>query len=237
MSTVSVPVSPQRHHHTASVVVVDPNDHADAALTSARALTLHTCDDPLQAVALIGLHNIDVAIVHADIGAEQMNRFTRVVHGELGLPVLIAYTTRHLDDLGPAVLAGARPAIDLPYTGKQVYEAVHSVAPAPTPSTLAVADLVVDPHAYSARLADKPITLSALEFRILFEFVNAPDEVLARSYLAERFWPDTLCPEGAVAAAVKRLRRRLEIHGIVDAISNVRGVGYRLDSAALRILG
>ena len=37
-----------------------------------------------------------------------------------------------------------------------------------------------------------------------------------------------------IMAAVKRLRRKLDAHGIGHAISTVRGVGYQLVSSTLR---
>lgn len=221
----------------ATVVLVDPNGSDEEARKTlhAHAIDLHTCLDPLHAAATIGLHNVDVVVLHADLGALAMEQFTQIAHGELGLPVLIAYHREHLQALGPAVLAGARPVIDLPYESGQITAAILHVAPAPGPSALVVGDLSVDPGAYSARLNGQPIVLTALEFELLYELASAAGAVITKQQFVQRFWSDRTSPDSAAAAAIKRLRHKLDNHGVGHAIRNVRGIGYRLDSTALTV--
>lgn len=86
--------------------------------------------------------------------------------------------------------------------------------------------LAVDAGRFQAMIKDKPLKLTAAEFRLLSELVSSNGRVLSREYLTRR-----VCGTGGhitlrtVDAHVKKLRKKLgPYRGCVDT---VRGLGYR----------
>jgi two-component system alkaline phosphatase synthesis response regulator PhoP len=77
----------------------------------------------------------------------------------------------------------------------------------------------------------RAVSLTALEFRLLWFLGEADGKLLTRAQILERVWNDVSgVPTRVVDVHVAALRKKL---GEVDAalqISSVRGIGYRLDS-------
>lgn len=90
------------------------------------------------------------------------------------------------------------------------------------------ATLVRDFHTLDAN--GKSVTLTALEFRLLWYLAENVGKLLTRAQILERVWNDVSgVPTRVVDVHVAALRKKL---GEVDAelaISSVRGIGYRLD--------
>ena len=87
-------------------------------------------------------------------------------------------------------------------------------------------DLTLDPVAHAATRAGEPLTLSRQELRLLEVFMRRPGHILSQADLLERLYP--LAAErdwNTLEVQVSRLRRKLG----PDAITTVRGLGYRLE--------
>jgi DNA-binding response OmpR family regulator len=95
--------------------------------------------------------------------------------------------------------------------------------------TYADGRLTVDVPRAEARVDDRVLTLTPLEFRLLLAFLRNPGQVLSRDQLLDLVWGDP----GAVSPAqvkitVSLLRRKLSAGpGEPDRIETVRGFGYR----------
>src|SRR5579875_1245490 len=76
----------------------------------------------------------------------------------------------------------------------------------------------------------KSVTLTALEFRLLWYLAENVGKLLTRAQILERVWNDVSgVPTRVVDVHVAALRKKLnEVNGEL-AISSVRGIGYRLD--------
>ncbi len=77
---------------------------------------------------------------------------------------------------------------------------------------------------------DETITLTALEFRLLWFLGEAEGRLLTRAQILEHVWNDTSgVPTRVVDVHVAALRKKLsEVEAPLE-ISSVRGIGYRLD--------
>ena len=100
-------------------------------------------------------------------------------------------------------------------------------------STIKVRELVIHPGRHQVLVADRPVDLTASEFRILLFMARRPGWVFTRqqivdaaqgddSYVQERFVTDR-----SVDVHIVSLRRKLGACG--PYIETVRGVGYRLN--------
>ncbi|HEY8313583.1 MAG TPA: response regulator transcription factor [Candidatus Baltobacteraceae bacterium] len=77
----------------------------------------------------------------------------------------------------------------------------------------------------------KQVTLTALEFRLLWFLAEAEGRLLTRAQILEHVWNDTSgVPTRVVDVHIAALRKKLgEVTAPVE-IASVRGIGYRLDS-------
>ncbi|MCP3868779.1 MAG: response regulator transcription factor [Gammaproteobacteria bacterium] len=86
--------------------------------------------------------------------------------------------------------------------------------------------MVVDLDAYEVTVNDKPVNLSALEFRLLTNFLDNKGRAQSRSALLEKVWDiHADVQTRTVDVHVKRLRDKLMEAG--EYIHTVRGFGYR----------
>jgi len=76
-------------------------------------------------------------------------------------------------------------------------------------------------------VSGNPISLSALEFRLLSAFVRDPDRVLGHEELLEKVWGPRATGKSEVKLYVSYLRRKLFGCTQETPIETVRGFGYR----------
>ncbi|GAC1409613.1 MAG: response regulator transcription factor [Candidatus Velthaea sp.] len=89
--------------------------------------------------------------------------------------------------------------------------------------------LVRDFHALENN--GKSVTLTALEFRLIWFLGEAEGKLLTRAQILERVWNDVSgVPTRVVDVHVAALRKKLAEVDANMQISSVRGIGYRLDS-------
>jgi len=77
----------------------------------------------------------------------------------------------------------------------------------------------------------RSVSLTALEFRLLWFLGEADGRLLTRAQILERVWNDASgVPTRVVDVHVAALRKKLGEVGATLQISSVRGIGYRLDT-------
>jgi DNA-binding response OmpR family regulator len=77
----------------------------------------------------------------------------------------------------------------------------------------------------------RSVSLTALEFRLLWFLGEGDGRLLTRAQILERVWNDVSgVPTRVVDVHVAALRKKLGEIGAEMQISSVRGIGYRLDS-------
>ncbi len=91
------------------------------------------------------------------------------------------------------------------------------------------AGLRLDPAAHAVRCAERSVTLTPTEFRILAALAARPREVVRRGELTAAAWPNgAIVHANTLDTYIGRLRRKLEAVGARCTIETVRGVGYAL---------
>ena len=90
-------------------------------------------------------------------------------------------------------------------------------------------ELIRDLHA--VRHDGRAVSLTALEFRLLWFLGEADGKLLTRAQILERVWNDVSgVPTRVVDVHVAALRKKLSELGAALQISSVRGIGYRVDT-------
>jgi len=123
-----------------------------------------------------------------------------------------------------AVVQGREPAdlvvLDLPLLRR-------AGSPPPEHEVVADRDLVVDATRHEARLAGRPLTLTAREFDLLHFLVAHPDEVWSRGDLLREVWGWSFGDPSTVTVHVRRLRRKVEADPTRPVrLVTVWGLGY-----------
>lgn len=94
---------------------------------------------------------------------------------------------------------------------------------------LAYADVTVDVGAMEVLRGDRPVDLTALEFRLFEYFMRNPRVVLSRSKVLIEVWGlETETTSNVVDVYVRYLRQKLEAGGEPRLLHTVRGAGYVL---------
>lgn len=102
-----------------------------------------------------------------------------------------------------------------------------------TDTTLVVDDLVLDRVARTARRDGRPLQLSAREFDVLALLMRHADTVLSKQTLMREVWKVALRAtpiDNLVAVHMARLRKEIDLPGLVPLIHTIRGIGYRLSA-------
>jgi two-component system, OmpR family, response regulator len=147
-------------------------------------------------------------------------------------PVIILTALDQLSDRIEGLNAGADDYLIKPFDLSELSARLNAVARRysgnPNP-LLQIGDLQIDLAARSITRAGKSIDLTAREWVLFEAFVQRPHQVLSKALLEEKLYSfGEEVESNTIEVHVSRLRKKLG-HAIVET---VRGLGYRLGSAA-----
>jgi DNA-binding response OmpR family regulator len=133
---------------------------------------------------------------------------------------------------------GADDYITKPFSGNELVARVASflrrreknVTRPPSANLLTLGTAQLDRDFHTLANDGGNITLTALEFRLLWFLGEAEGRLLTRAQILEHVWNDTSgVPTRVVDVHVAALRKKLaEVNAPLE-IASVRGIGYRLD--------
>jgi DNA-binding response OmpR family regulator len=143
------------------------------------------------------------------------------------------------DDKLAALGLGADDYITKPFSGNELVARVQAfirrlerTKARTDEGTLKIGDAFLDHDHHLLKRDSKGVTLTALEFRLLWCLGEAEGKLLTRAQILERVWNDVSgVPTRVVDVHVAALRKKLGEVGATVTISSVRGIGYRLDTA------
>ncbi len=212
-------------------------------------------DDELRGIVRDALRREGFAVTAVATGADAVQSFTArppdVLVLDIGLPdadgrdvcqalrargvtapVLFLTARETLTDRLSGFHAGGDDYLTKPFALAELLVRVHALArrgatsgPAAVP-----AGLLLDPAAHALFHGEERATLTPTEFRLLAVLVARPGEVVRRAALVAAGWPEgAIVHENTLDAYLARIRRKLRAVEAAEAITTVRGVGYRLE--------
>jgi DNA-binding response OmpR family regulator len=160
----------------------------------------------------------------------------RILRAESDVPLLLLTARSTEDDLLLGLDVGADDYLTKPYSPRELTARVRALlrrageVGAGNQPVLRAGDLEVDPGRFEARVAGRPVSLTAKEFGILEVLAGDPGRVFTRAQIIDRaFGFDEFVLERTVDAHVMNLRRKIEPDAIAPRyVQTVFGRGYRL---------
>ena len=101
-----------------------------------------------------------------------------------------------------------------------------------TPAVLRVADLALDTHGQRATRAGRPLSLTAKEYALLEFLARNAGRVVGRAEISDHVWDDHYDPaSNLIESYVNRLRKKVDLPGLLPLIHTRRGAGYVLEGS------
>ena len=148
-------------------------------------------------------------------------------------PILLVTAKNTIEDKECGLDAGADDYITKPFALKELAARVRALlrrGPSLPSNQLSIRDIFIDPVNYIVTKAGAQIHLLPQEFRLLEFLARHPNQVFSAEELLASVWEsDTPAMLDTVRGHIKRIRRKLDTPNQQSIITNVYGVGYKLE--------
>ena len=185
--------------------------------------------------ALAEFRRVKPALVVLDLGLAGIDglEVTRRLRRESDVPILMltARTTESDKLLGLEV--GADDYVTKPFSTAELVARVRALLRRSSGQLaerrIEIGGLSIDPERRAVEREGQPVTLTTLEFDLLYFLAARPGRVFSRDALMEQVWgSDRVVDERSIDSLVSRLRRKLEGDaGAPRYLQTVWGAGYR----------
>src|ERR1700733_4562541 len=153
------------------------------------------------------------------------------------LPILMLTARGEEADRVVGLEMGADDYVTKPFSprelGARVKALLRRTDPAgDTPRVIEARGLTIDPSSYRVAHDGKPVTLSTLEFRLLYYLATRPNRVFSRDQLLDAVWgTERFVTPRSVDVYIRRLREKVESDADHPSfLKTVRGAGYMFES-------
>jgi DNA-binding response OmpR family regulator len=193
----------------------------------------------------------------AECGAEGLKRTLHkdfdVILLDVGLPDLSGYDVAQVlkergclasilmltaynkeDEIVHGLNLGADDYLTKPFSFPELLARLRAITrptPEPAPTTLTVADMIVDRVQHKVRRQGQVIDLTPTEFLLLECLAENAPKVVPKNSLTEKIWggPAEVTPN-ALAVLVNAVRHKIDAHFTPRLLLTVRGTGYLLQA-------
>jgi len=155
------------------------------------------------------------------------------------LPILMLTAQGALEDRVAGLRLGADDYLCKPFEFEELLARLEALArrgrePLAQSPRLTVGDLVLDRERMQARRGAQALALTAKELALLELLMAAPGRLFSRERILANIWGASEDPlTNIVDVYIRRLRAKVEVDGAPTLIHTVRGLGYRLEEAAV----
>jgi phosphate regulon transcriptional regulator PhoB len=154
------------------------------------------------------------------------------------LPILMLTARGEEADRVVGLEMGADDYVTKPFSPRELVARVKALLrraepPGETQRTIESRGLTIDPSSYRVTHEGKPVTLSTLEFRLLYYLATRPNRVYTRDQLLDAVWgTERFVTPRSVDVYIRRLREKVEVDADQPVfLKTVRGAGYMFESA------
>ena len=186
-----------------------------------------------EADAIEMMAGVDLALV--DIALTEGNGFgVCSAAKEREIPVIFLTASGDERSVVHGLDMGADDYISKPFRPRELVSRIRSVLrrAGKSQSIVSLGSIIVDAEKGVVTKDDRELPLSALEFRLLMDFLNNRGKLLSRTRLLEDIWDmgGDFVNDNTLTVYIKRLREKIESDpSNPTIIKTVRGMGYRMD--------
>lgn len=194
-------------------------------------------NDPLEIMGKAREFNPDLFVL--DIMMPELDglKICRMIRADTklaGVPIIFLTARAEIEDRIRGLESGADDYIAKPFDTKELVLRIGLIFKRMNKDgsgenlQLKVADITLDDEIHSVSIANKPIDLTATEFKLLKLLMQRKGRVQTRENLLVNVWNyDTDTETRTIDTHIRRLREKLENRA--NLIETVRGVGYRIN--------
>ena len=151
------------------------------------------------------------------------------------LPIIMLTARGEEAERVRGLTTGADDYVVKPFSTPELMARVKAMLRRARPEVLATqlrcGDLELDRDTHRVHRKGREIRLGPTEFKLLEFLMSAPGRVFSRSQLLDGVWGhDIYVDERTVDVHIGRLRKAVNLSGMVDVIRTVRGAGYSIES-------
>jgi two-component system, OmpR family, phosphate regulon response regulator PhoB len=153
------------------------------------------------------------------------------------LPILMLTARGEEADRVVGLEMGADDYVTKPFSPRELGARVKALLRRTEPSNeprrvIEARGLSIDPSSYRVARDGKPVTLSTLEFRLLYYLATRPNRVFTRDQLLDAVWgTERFVTPRSVDVYIRRLREKVESDADHPTfLKTVRGAGYMFES-------
>jgi DNA-binding response OmpR family regulator len=193
--------------------------------------TVVCAGDGMEALPLLREHEFDVVIM--DVMMPRMNGFEMAsqMRAENNYTPLLMLTAKDtVPDIVQGLDLGADDYMTKPFSFEELLLRLRALKRSATvcrPSTLQVADLLLDSASHRVMRAGQAIHLTRTEYNLLERLLSDAGKIVPRDALILSVWGRQYgIGTNTLDAFVRLLRNKIETDGREKLIHTVRGVGY-----------
>ncbi len=228
----------------AKILVVDDEpeiaDLLEVYLKS-EGFTVFKCGTGAEALDIVRRENLDLAVL--DVMLPDLSGFALCdeIRRDKHFPVLMLTAKTGDVDKITGLTIGADDYMTKPFNPLEVvarikaqlrrYTRYNGASAAPTGDVLDFGGLIINRTTHEATLYDKPLSLTPIEFDILWMLAENRGQVISAEKLFETVWGEKyLDRNNTVMVHIRRLREKMEEPSRNPRfIKTVWGVGYKID--------
>ncbi len=177
----------------------------------------------------------DCALVLLDIGLPDGDgfRFCSKIRENYRLPVIFLTAREEERDVVRGLDLGAEDYVIKPFRNRELVSRIKAVLRrnGKGDKRLRCGDIVINAETGRVNRNGREITLTKLEYKILFSMMSYPGKLFTRDEILADIWDvsGNFVNDNTLSVTMKRLREKL---GDSDAqiIKTVRGMGYRMEA-------
>ncbi|MBK1716829.1 response regulator transcription factor [Thiocystis violacea] len=191
-----------------------------------------TGDGP-EGLYLASEFSFDAAVIDLGLpGMPGLEIIRRLRAQQSQLPIIILTARDRWQDKVEGLEAGADDYLVKPFHSEELLARLRALvrrAAGTASRELRLGPLRLDLTAEKVWIEDRPVELTAYEYRLLEQLAGGQGKVLSKQALADRLYPhDEDRESNVIEVLVGRLRRKLDPDGSLGPIETLRGRGYRL---------
>lgn len=216
------------------LIVEDEEDILDLleyTLTSVGYETIG-CIDTTNVKSILDEESVDLIIMDRNLPSCEGSVYIQTLREEgYNQPVIYLTAKDSSDDILEGFDRGADDYVTKPFNIEELKARVKAIIKRSKKEQdiIKFRDIVYESNTKTFFIEDEKVKLTHLEHDLFLEFMKNQNILLTRDVLLENVWPDSYDKKlKTVNVAIKRLKEKVDPHGLKEYIKSIRGEGYIL---------